>query len=98
MELSAASMGLASTLNHNGVWVLPMYALIVMYQVVGKSMRGGRQLDFNAMNGLFSELSTSFMIFMITICTPWLQLVAVDGGFKVIEKVFSKIYLENYSF
>lgn len=97
VEISGASMGLASALNQYAVWMLPVYILIIMFQVFSRSMRGRRQLDFNALNGLFSELSTTFMIFLLTLCTPWIQLVSLDGGFQVIEKVLSRIYLENYS-
>lgn len=72
IEISGASMGLACALNQYSVWMLPVYILIIMFQVFSRSMRGRRQLDFNALNGLFSELSTTFMIFLLTLCTPWI--------------------------
>lgn len=92
-EISAVLFGLCNGLNPLNVWLMPLYTVMQMYALVV----GSSTLNMDGVNKIVTRLSQTGMIYMMVSGMPWIELITSDQGFNLVEKVFFRIYLENFS-
>lgn len=101
IEASAGFLGLALSFNQQAVWVMPIFIIVYLAKQMRESFEGPDSADadpfnFKALHGFFSKVSSAFMMLIMTTLLPYLPIFNNEEGFKLVETIASRIFLENY--